>query len=91
MSRYLTSPQRIALFREVHHGESWPMEWPAKAIEMLETMEDHADGADQIIDDLRKTIHNMMAHAGTVHPDIGCRAVIAAGTEALEKHRRAGS
>ncbi len=88
-SNYLTSSQRVALFREVHHGELWPMDWPAKAIEMLGIMEDHADAADLIIDDLRKTIHNMMAHAGAVHPDIGCRAVIAAGKEALEKHRGA--
>ncbi len=43
------------------------------------------------VEDLRRAIRVMMGHAGAVHPDIGCRAVIARGKEALEMSREAGS
>lgn len=89
MPTYLTSPQRKALYREVHHDELWLMDWPAKAIEMLEAMEDHAEAADSIIEELRKAIHDMMSHA-TGYPNIGCQAAIQRGRKALEKLSRMG-
>lgn len=44
---------------------------------------DVVDEAADEIERLRKAIRNMMAHAGAARADVGCRAVIAAGKEAL--------
>lgn len=54
---------------------------------MLDTMEDYAEAADSIIDELRKAIHDMMAHAGSAHPDIGWLA--AALEQLASEHQNA--